>query len=29
MRGDPSKRLAILSEAEKIALYGPPDFDDF
>ena len=29
MRGDPSKRLTILSEAEKLALYGLPDFDDF
>jgi len=29
MRGDQSKRLTILSEAEKTALYGLPDFDDF
>src|SRR5919106_871148 len=29
MRADPSKRLTILSEAEKLALYGLPDFDDF
>ena len=29
MRADQSKRLTILSEAEKIALYGIPDFDDF
>lgn len=29
MRGDQSKRLTILSEAEKIALYRLPDFDDF
>jgi TnpA family transposase len=29
MRGDQSKRLTILSAAEKIALYGLPDFDDF
>ena len=29
MRGDQSKRLTILSPAEKIALYGLPDFDDF
>ena len=29
MRGDQSKRLTILTEAEKIALYGLPDFDDF
>ncbi|MEI6828131.1 MAG: Tn3 family transposase [Desulfuromonadales bacterium] len=29
MRGDLNKRLTILSEAEKIALYGLPDFDDF
>ncbi len=29
MRTDPSKRLTILSEAEKLALYGLPDFDDF
>src|ERR1700674_5214205 len=29
MRGDQNKRLTILSEAEKIALYGLPDFDDF
>lgn len=29
MRSDSSKRLTILSEAEKVALYGLPDFDDF
>lgn len=29
MRTDPSKRLTILSEAERHALYGLPDFDDF
>jgi hypothetical protein len=29
MRAGPSKRLTILSEAEKLALYGLPDFDDF
>ena len=29
MRGDPGKRLTILSKAEKLALYGLPDFDDF
>lgn len=29
MRADPSKRLTILSEAEKLALYGLPDFNDF
>jgi len=29
MRGDRSERLTILSEAEKLALYGLPDFDDF
>lgn len=29
MRADQSKRLTILSEAEKVALYGLPDFDDF
>ena len=29
MRGDRSKRLTLLSEAEKLALYGLPDFDDF
>lgn len=29
MRGDRSKRLIVLSEAEKVALYGLPDFDDF
>ena len=28
-RGDRSERLTILSEAEKLALYGLPDFDDF
>jgi len=29
MRADRSKRLTVLSEAEKLALYGLPDFDDF
>jgi TnpA family transposase len=29
MRADASKRLTVLSEAEKLALYGLPDFDDF
>jgi len=29
MRGDRSQRLTILSEAEKLTLYGLPDFDDF
>lgn len=29
MRGDRNKRLTVLSEAEKLALYGLPDFDDF
>ena len=29
MRGDRSKRLTVLSETEKLALYGLPDFDDF
>lgn len=29
MRGDRNLRLTILSEAEKVALYGLPDFDDF
>lgn len=29
MRADSSKRLTILSQAEKEALYGVPDFDDF
>ncbi|MEI8171536.1 MAG: DUF4158 domain-containing protein [Rhodoferax sp.] len=29
MRGDINKRLTILSEAEKTALYGLPVFDDF
>jgi TnpA family transposase len=29
MRGDSNERLTILSEAEKTALYGIPDFDDF
>ena len=29
MRGDTNERLTILSEAEKTALYGIPDFDDF
>ena len=28
-RGDNNERLTILSEAEKTALYGIPDFDDF
>lgn len=28
MRGDRNKRLTILSETEKLALYGLPDFDD-
>ena len=28
-RGDRNKRLTILSEAEKLALYGLPNFDDF
>jgi hypothetical protein len=29
MRADRSKRLTVLSEAERLALYGLPDFDDF
>ena len=29
MRGDSSKRLTLLCDAEKLALYGLPDFDDF
>jgi hypothetical protein len=29
MRADRGKRLTILSESEKCALYGLPDFDDF
>jgi TnpA family transposase len=29
MRGDRNERLTILSGAEKTALYGIPDFDDF
>ncbi len=29
MRGDRSNRLTVLSEAEKLALYGLPEFDDF
>ena len=29
MRGDTNKRLTVLSEAEKFALYGLPVFDDF
>jgi TnpA family transposase len=29
MRGDPNKRLTVLSETEKLALYGLPVFDDF
>jgi hypothetical protein len=28
-RGDRNKRLTIPSEAEKLALYGLPNFDDF
>jgi hypothetical protein len=28
-RVDNNERLTILSEAEKTALYGIPDFDDF
>ena len=28
-RGDRNERLTILSEAEKLALYGLPNFDDF
>jgi hypothetical protein len=29
MRGDRGGRLTILSETERMALYGLPDFDDF
>lgn len=29
MRGDRNRRLTILAEAEKLAIYGLPDFDDF
>lgn len=29
MRGNQSKRLTVLTESEKIALYGIPDFNDF
>jgi TnpA family transposase len=29
MRADASKRLTVFSEAEKHALYGLPDFDEF
>lgn len=29
MRGDRSKRLTVLSEAERLALYGLPNFDGF
>ena len=29
MRADNSRRLTIFTDAEKIALYGLPDFDDF
>ncbi|MDX8379199.1 MAG: hypothetical protein R8K48_04020 [Gallionella sp.] len=29
MRGDRNERLTILSEVEKVALYGLPVFDDF
>lgn len=29
MRANKSKRLTILPEAEKFALYSLPDFDDF
>ena len=29
MRGDRNERLTILSEIEKTALYGIPNFDDF
>ena len=28
-RANNSKRITVLSEAEKHALYGLPDFDDF
>jgi hypothetical protein len=29
MRANKNKRLTVLSEAEKQALYDLPDFDDF
>ncbi len=29
MRGDTNRRLTILTEAEKTALYDLPVFDDF
>lgn len=29
MRAKPTKRLIVLSEAKRLALYGLPDFDDF
>ena len=29
MRANNSKRLTVLSEAEKLVLYSLPDFDDF
>ena len=29
MRANNSKRLTVLSEDEKLALYSLPDFDDF
>jgi hypothetical protein len=29
VRATPTKRLIVLSDAEKLALYGLPDFDDF
>ena len=29
MRGDSNERLTILSQGQKTALYGIPDFDDF
>ena len=29
MRANSSKRLTVLSEAERLALYSLPDFDDF
>jgi len=29
VRGDRNLRLTILSEDEKVALYGLPEFDDF
>lgn len=28
-RAGPSKRLTVLSQAERLALYGLPDFDAF